>query len=221
MTHTEVIKHLKSKTNAKNVVGMARFGISSKNTLGISIVYLRQLSKKIGKDHQLALRLWQSGIHEAKILASMVDEPAKVTSQQMDEWIRGFDSWDVCDQVCMNLFDKNKLAYQKAATWPKLKNEYERRAGFALMAALAWHYKSSPDAKVLEFFPLIKKYSIDERNYVRKAVNWALRQIGKRNENCRQRAIQLAEEIKKIDTKSARWIAADALRELRAYKFRI
>lgn len=220
MKYFEIIKHLKSKANAKNVIGMARFGISTKNTLGISVVHLRKMAKQIGRDHQLALKLWQSGIHEAKLLASMVDEPIKLTSQQMDAWIKDFDSWDVCDMVCLNLFDKHKLAYEKAMAWTKRTREYERRAGFALMAVLACHYKTSPDAKVIKFFPLIKKYSIDDRNYVRKAVNWALRQIGKRNEYCRQRAIKLAGDIKLIDSKSARWIAADALRELKSYKFR-
>lgn len=220
MTYTEVIKQLKSKANAKNLAGMARFGISTKNTLGISVVYLRKLAKQIGRDHGIALQLWQSGIHEAKILASMVDEPSKLTVKQMDAWLKDFDSWDVCDMVCLNLFDKHTEAYKKAAAWTSRTKEYERRAGFALMAVLAVHHKTTPDKIFINYFPLIKKYSTDERNYVRKAVNWALRQIGKRNENCRRQAIELAEDIKLIDSKSARWIAADALRELKAHKFK-
>ncbi len=193
---------------------MARFGINPKNTLGVSVPNIRKIAKEAGKDHQLAQALWQTGIHEAKILASMVDEVEKVTAKQMDDWITKFDSWDVCDQVCLNLFDKTGIAFQKAIAWTKNKKEFERRAGFALMSCLAWHDKNAPDEKFLKFFPAIKLAVTDERNYVKKAVNWALRQIGKRNKNLRTQAIKLAQQIQKIDSRSAKWIAADALREL-------
>lgn len=165
--------------------------------------------------HKLAQQLWNSKIHEARILAGMIDVPELVTPKQMDTWVADFDSWDVCDQVCMNLFDKTPFAYDKAKEWTKDKREYVKRAGFAMMAVLAWHDKKAEDEKLLQFFPIIKRESTDERNYVRKAVNWALRQIGKRNSGLRKKAIKLAEEIEKIDSKSARWIAKDALRELR------
>ena len=144
----------------------------------------------------------------------MIDEVEKVTEKQMDSWIKDFDSWDVCDQVCMNLFDKTPFAFKKAVEWTKRDKEFEKRAGFALMACLAWHDKGSPDNKFIKFFPAIKKESPDERNYVKKATNWALRQIGKRNLSLNKAAIKTAKEIQKIDSKAAKWVAADALREL-------
>jgi 3-methyladenine DNA glycosylase AlkD len=214
MTYQQIIKRLKSLANPKSLEGMARFGIKPGKPLGISIPNLRKLAKEIGKDHKLAQQLWKSGIHEAKILASMVDKIEKVTEKQMDSWIKDFDSWDVCDQVCMNLFDKTPFAFKKAVEWTKRNKEFEKRAGFALMACLAWHDKTSPDSKFIKFFPQIKKCSIDDRNYVKKATNWALRQIGKRNLSLNKAAIKIAKEIQKIDSKAARWVAADALREL-------
>jgi 3-methyladenine DNA glycosylase AlkD len=214
MTKEQVIAKLKCCANPRNFEAMARFGIKSKNAFGVSIPDLRKLAKEIGKDHILAQRIWNSKIHEAKILASMIDEPELVLKKQADQWIKDFDSWDVCDQVCMNLFDKTLFAFERAIKWTKNKSEFERRAGFALMAALAFHDKSSPDEKFLKFFPLIKKYSTDERNFVRKAVNWALRQIGKRNKNLCKKAIIVAKEIQKIDSRTAKWIANDSIREL-------
>ena len=214
MTKEQVIVKLKRCANPKNIEGMARFGINSKNSLGVSIPDLRKLAKEIGKDHVLAQKLWDSKIHEAKILASMIDEPKLVTKKQADQWIKDFDSWDVCDQVCMNLFDKTSFAFERAILWTKNTAEFEKRAGFALMASLAFYDKSFSDEKFLKFFPLIKKYSIDERNFVRKAINWALRQIGKRNINLNKQAIELAKEIQNINSKSARWIAYDAIKEL-------
>jgi len=230
MTAKEIIDKLRSKANPKNVEGMARFGINPENTLGIPIPVLRKTAKEIGKDtaftkasavrHILAQELWDSGIHEVKILAAMVDDPKQVTTTQMDSWVKDFDSWDVCDQVCMNLFDRTSVAYDKAKEWAEKEEEFTRRAGFALMACLAWHDKTAPDEKFLEFFPLIRKYSTDERNFVKKAVNWALRQIGKGRPKLLQKAIELAKEIEKIDSKSAKWIAKDAIRELSAKKIK-
>jgi 3-methyladenine DNA glycosylase AlkD len=216
----EIIAKLKKQADPKNVAGMARFGINASNTLGIPTPFLRKTAKEIGKNHELALELWQSGIHEAKILACFIDEVGKVSKEQMDNWAKDFDSWDVCDQVCMNLFDKTKWSFNKAKQWAKSNEEFVRRAGFALMASLAVHDKKAKDEDFIAFFPCIKKYSIDERNFVRKAVNWALRQIGKRNANLKKEAMCLAEGIKKIDSRSAQWIAKDALRELKAKKFK-
>jgi len=210
-----VLKKLKDLSNPKAVEGMARFGINPKNTYGVSIPNLRKLAKEIGKNHELAQNLWDSGIHEARILASMIDEPANVTEKQMDRWVIGFDSWDICDQVCMNLFDKLPFVFEKAIKFADRKEEFVRRSGFALMACLAVHDKKAEDSKFLKFFPVIKKYSTDDRNFVKKAVNWALRQIGKRNPGLRKAAINTAEEISKIDSKSAKWVASDALRELK------
>lgn len=214
MAYEEIIKILKKNKNPKNIAGMARFGINSNKTLGIPIPFLRETAKRVGKDHKLALQLWNSGIHEARILASMIDDPEEVPPKQMDSWIEDFDSWDVCDEVCMNLFDKTPVAYKKAKEWTKREKEFEKRAGFALMACLAWHDKTSADKKFEEFFPLIIKQATDERNFVKKAVNWALRQIGKRNENLKKKAIRVAKQIERLDNKTAQWIAKDALKEL-------
>ncbi len=214
MTYNEIIRKLKSKRNPRNIAGMARFGINPENTLGIAIPVLRSIAKSIGTDHALALKLWASGIHEARILASIVDDPARVTEAQMERWVRQFDSWDVCDQCCGNLFDKTPLAYSKAVEWSKREKEFEKRAGFALMAYLASHDKAARDAQFEKFLPLILRGARDERNFVRKAVNWALRGIGKRNARLNRDAIKTAREIQKIRVKSAQWVAADALREL-------
>ena len=209
-----VLRQLKSMADPEAVKGMARFGISAANTLGVSIPALRKMAREIGKDHELALQLWDSGIHEARLLAGFIDDPAQVTDRQLEEWAEGFDSWDVCDQACSNLFDKTDSAWQKAVEWSARPEEFVKRAGFALMAALAVHDKAATDRQFEGLFPLIKREAGDERNYVRKAVNWALRQIGKRNVRLNRKAIKVAQEIRKMDSKSARWIAADALREL-------
>ena len=215
MTYEKALKLLKKNANPKNVAGMAKFGINPKNTLGISIYVLRPLAKEIGKDHKLALRLWKSGIHEARILASYIDEPERVTEAQMDEWVADLDSWDTCDQVC-ELFGKTPFAYKKIVQWSKRKEEFVKRAAFALIAEMAWHDKKAADNTFKRLFPLIVRESTDERNYVRKAVNWALRNIGKRRPGLKKDAIKLASQIHKIDSKSARWIATDALRELKS-----
>ncbi len=214
MTRNEVLRKLKSLSNPKNVEGMARFGINPKNTLGVPVPYLRKMAKETGKDHSLALQLWESKIHEAKILASMIDDVKSVTEKQMEKWVKDFDSWDVCDQTCTNLFDKTVFAYEKAVEWTKSPKEFTKRAGFSLMACLSCHDKKTNDKEFLKFFPVIKKESVDERNFVKKAVNWALRQTGKRNSKLNKEAIKLAGEIQKIDSKAAKWIAKDALREL-------
>jgi 3-methyladenine DNA glycosylase AlkD len=201
-------------SDPKAVAGMARFGINPENAYGVSIPNLRRMAKQIGRDHPLALRLWNSGIHEARILASMIDPPEMVTEEQMDNWVKDFDSWGVCDQCCSNLFDKTKFAHKKAIQWSKRREEFVKRAGFVLMATLAVHDKEAGDKEFLKFLPIIKREATDERNFVKKAVNWALRQIGKRNLSLNKMAIQTAKEIQKMDSRAARWIASDALREL-------
>lgn len=214
MKYEEVIPKLKTMRNPRNMEGMARFGINIRNALGVSIPSLREIAKKIGKNHALALKLWDSKIHEARILAAFVDEPEKVSEAQMEKWVSDFDSWDMCDQVCSNLFGKTPWAYKKAYEWAGRKEEFVKRAGFTLMAALSVHDKKASDAKFEIFLEVIRRESKDERNFVRKAVNWALRQIGKRNPALRTEAIKTAEEISKIDSPAARWMAGDALREL-------
>jgi 3-methyladenine DNA glycosylase AlkD len=210
----EIIAHLQTLANPDNVAGMARYGINPANTLGISIPVLRQTAKKLGKDHALALELWASGIHEARILAALVDEPSRVTPQQMDAWASDFDSWDVCDQVCANLFDRTPHAPGIALQWSERQEEFVKRAGFALMACLAWHDKKAGDALFESFLPAIIRESVDERNFIKKAVNWALRTIGKRNRRLNALAIQAATEIARLPGKAPRWNAIDALREL-------
>ncbi|MCL5010804.1 MAG: DNA alkylation repair protein [Patescibacteria group bacterium] len=209
-----IAKKLEAQSNAKNVAGMARFGINPKNTFGVSMPALRIIAREIGKNHKLALELWQTGIHEARILAGLVDAPELVTKKQMDNWASGFDSWDVCDQVCMNLFDKTPFAFDKARQYAQKEREFIKRTGFALMASLAVHDKKAESSQFVEFFPFIVKASTDERNFVKKAVNWALRQIGKRNLKLNKQAVKIAKEIQATDSKAAKWIAADALREL-------
>jgi len=210
----QIIIRLKSQADPAAVEGMVRYGINPENTLGISIPTLRAMAREIGKDHQLAEELWASGIHEARILASIIDDPHQVTEEQMERWVADFDSWDVCDQVCSNLFDRTTFAYQKAIEWSSGEAEFIKRAGFAMMAALAVHDKRAGDERFEPFFPIIVRQATDERNYVKKAVNWALRNIGKRNRHLNTRAIEIARKIEQIDSKVARWIANDALKEL-------
>lgn len=214
MNSSQIIKKLKSLANSKNVEGMVRFGINSKNTLGVNIPVLRKIAKEIGKNHQLALELWNSGFHEARILAGLIDKTEEVTGKQMEQWVKDFDSWDVCDQVCSSLFDKTDFVWQKLEEFTKRKEEFVKRTGFTLMACLAVHDKKAQDKDFIKLLPIIKREATDERNFVRKAVNWALRQIGKRNKNLNKEAIKTAKEILKIDNKTAKWIASDAIREL-------
>jgi 3-methyladenine DNA glycosylase AlkD len=216
----EVLERLKSLANPEAVAGMARFGINPESTLGVSVPVLRKMAREIGRNHGLAQELWSSGVHEARILASMIDDPRLVTEEQMEAWAADFDSWDVCDQCCGNLFDKTEFAYRKAVEWAARDEEFVKRAGFALMAWLAFHDKRAPDEAFLEFLPVIKRESVDGRNYVKKAVNWALRHIGKRNAALNIIAIEAAKEIQEMGSKAGRWIASDALRELTSEKVR-
>jgi 3-methyladenine DNA glycosylase AlkD len=213
MRYEDIIAWLKEEANPDNVAGMARYGISTTNTLGISIYTLRKLAKEIKKDHGLALRLWDSGFHEARILASFIDEPDKVTEAQLEQWVGDFDSWDVGDQVSA-LIAQTPYVVEKIHQWAERDEEFVKRAAFSLIAEIAWYDKKLSDEEFEQFFVIIKSAATDERNYVKKAVNWALRNIGKRNRALNRRAIEVAGEIQKMDSKAARWIAADALREL-------
>jgi len=214
----EIIAQLQSLANPENIVGMARYGINTQEALGISIYTLRPLAKEIGRDHELALDLWESDIHEARILAAYIDDPSLISEAQMERWALDFDSWDVCDQVCSSLFDRTPFAYQKALEWSAREEEFVKRAGFVLMAALSVHDKKAPDERFEQFFPVILREATDERNFVKKAVNWALRQIGKRSRDLNELAIKTAQQVRQIDSPAARWIASDALRELTGEK---
>lgn len=193
---------------------MARYGINTKKAYGVSIPHLRAIAREIGRNHLLAQQLWSSGFHEARILAGMIDDPNSVSAKQMEEWAGDFDSWDICDQCCSNLFDKTEFAYGKALEWSARDEEFVKRAGFVLMAALAVHDKDARDRKFVGFLSVIESQAADERNFVKKAVNWSLRQIGKRNLNLNKVAIRTARRIYKKDSKAAKWIASDALLEL-------
>ncbi len=210
----EVLKKLRAKAKPDRLEGMARYGMSAERRLGVSVPEMRKIAKDYKRDHKLALELWKTGISEAKIVAAMIDDPEKLTERQMEDWVKDINSWDVCDQVCMNLFERTSLAWKKILDWSEREEEFVKRAAFTLTACLAWHNKEVEDEKFVELFPVIKRGATDERNFVKKAVNWALRNIGKRNLNLNKAAIKAAEEIRRIDSKAARWIASDAIREL-------
>ena len=214
MTARQILDALRSRANPANVAGMARYGINPRGTLGVPVAELRRLAREIGRDHALAAQLWDSGIHEARILATIVDDAALVTRRQMDAWARDFDSWDVCDQACQNLFRYSPHAWHMAVKWSGAKREFVRRAAFSLMAGLAGKARGVPDARFESLLSLIAAASTDDRNMVKKAVNWALRAIGKRNQDLRRAAMAAAMRIRALDSASARWIASDALREL-------
>jgi len=210
----EVLRRLKAKARPDQLEGMARYGMAVERRLGVSVPDMRKMAKEVGKDHELALKLWTTGMSEARMVAAMIDEPAKVTEGQMEEWVKDISSWDVCDQVCMNLFEKSSLAWKKILDWSKREEEFVKRTAFSLIACLAWHDKEAPDEKFIKLLPVVKRGAMDERNFVKKAVNWALRNIGKRNRNLNKAAIKTAREIQRIDSKAAHWIASDAIKEL-------
>ncbi len=215
-----VLEDLRQLAVPARLDGMARYGIATDRALGVTVTELRALARRLGHDHRLAAELWRSGIHEARILASIVDEPSAVTEAQMERWVRGFDSWDLCDGVCCNLFDRTAMWFDKALGWSAREPEFERRAGFVLMAGAATHRRDEPDERFLELLGVLPAAATDERNYVRKAVNWALRQIGKRSPELRTHAVATAEQIAALDSRAARWIASDALRELTSLRTR-
>jgi 3-methyladenine DNA glycosylase AlkD len=216
----DVMDKLQSKAQPEQLKGMARYGITVEQRLGVSVPDMRKLAKEIGRDHKLALDLWRTGIAEARIVAAMVGDPDKLTEEQMEDWVKGINSWDVCDQVCDNLFEKNQLAWKKIVDWSEREEEFVKRTAFSLIACLAWHDKKASDEKFIELFPVIIQGATDERNFVKKAVNWALRNIGKRNLDLNEAAINTAKEIRRLDSKAARWIAADAIRELESESIR-
>lgn len=234
MRHTKsgleaILAELSAMGSERNRAGMARYGINVANAFGVSVVALRKVAKRLGTDHGLALELWGTGNHEARLLACFVDDPASVTTAQMDAWARDFDSWDVCDQATTSLFDRTGHAWAKASEWAKRDEEWVKRGGFALMAGLAVHDKEASDRAFAQLFPLIERGAFDERNFVKKAVNWALRNIGKRSRVLNEAAIACAERIRaranaeaggerggEPRTRAARWVATDALRELRS-----
>jgi len=214
VTTIEILQHLQSLSNSDNVAGMARFGIHVGKVYGIPLPQLKRLARQVGMDHLLAQELWSSGAHEARLLACFIEKPAAVTRRQMERWASDFDNWAVCDGCCLHLFVQVPFAKEKSTAWCVRKQEFVKRAGFSMMAVLAVHDKDASDVLFLQWLRLIEDASTDERNFVKKAVNWSLRQIGKRNLRLNGATIRTAKAIQKLDSTSARWIAADALREL-------
>jgi 3-methyladenine DNA glycosylase AlkD len=212
----KILADLENLGDRNNTAGMQQFGIQAENALGVRIPELRKYAAKLGKNHTLALILWENPVHEAKLLATLIDEYPKVTAEQMEAWAYDFYSWDICDGACNNLFDKTPYAWNKAREWTKRSEEFVKRAGFVLMATLSVHDKKASDEPFMAFLPYIEQEAYDDRNFVKKAVNWALRSIGKRNKTLNAEAIQCAQRIYQQKTKSARWIASDALRELQS-----
>ncbi len=229
----DILAELRALGSEKNRAGMARYGINVVDAFGVSINQLRKVAKRLGTNHPLALALWATGNHEARLLACFVDDPASVSAEQLEAWARGFDSWDICDQATTSLFDLTKHGWDKARRWAGRDQEWVKRAGFALMAGLAVHDKSTGNRAFAKLLPVIQCGAFDERNFVKKAVNWALRNIGKRNRALNAAAIACAESIRSAANqraggerggdpaaRSARWVATDALRELRPPEFR-
>ncbi|HLN46191.1 MAG TPA: DNA alkylation repair protein [Candidatus Sulfotelmatobacter sp.] len=213
-TAEEILTILKAQAQLDQLAGMARFGIKIDNRLGIQMPELRKLGKEIGKDHHLGVELWQSGIAEARILAGIVMEPEKLTEQQMDGMVNDIDSWDIGDQTCMNLFEKTTYSWKKVPEWSRRNEEFVKRTAYGLIACLAWHNKIVNDEGFRALFPVLAYGAQDSRKSVQKAVSWAIRNIGKRNMMLNQDAIQLAKEIRQTQTKPARWVSSDVLREL-------
>jgi 3-methyladenine DNA glycosylase AlkD len=212
----QILAELQGLGTQRNIDGMAHFGIRAENVYGVSKPKLDALSKRIGRNHSLALALWLTGNHDARILAGMIADPRQITSAVMDLWVRDFNNWDICDGTCCHLFVFAKPAWSRAFLWTSRKDEFQKRAGFALAAYLAYRDKSATDEPFLKFLKIIEREASDDRNFVRKAVNWALRNIGKRNLSLNRAAIATALRIQKSDSRAAKWIAADALRELRS-----
>lgn len=210
----DVLARLRAAARPDQLAGMARFGMTGDGRLGLAVPTLRALGREFGRDHDLALALWDTGIPDAQILAGLVAEPARLTLAQMDHWVADLAAWDVCDQACLNAFVRSPQAWEAIPRWARREREFERRAGFALLAVAAVHHKQRPDSDFLACLPLIAAAADDDRNFVRKAVNWALRQIGKRSPGLHGPALQLAQRLCERDEKSARWIGHDARREL-------
>ena len=218
MTCKQILQKLKSLGNPKDVEGMAHFGIKSDPGMifGVRLPVMRKLAKEIGINHKLALELWTSGYREGRILAGMIADIKKTNEKLMDKWIKDFNSWEICDETMMNLFWKSPLAFKKAIEWSKKEKEFEKRAGFALMACLAWKDKEVKDEQFEPFISAIIDGATDERNFVKKADNWAIRQIGKRDKVLNKKFIQVSQKVARLKSKPAQWIAKDALKELKS-----
>jgi len=212
------MSQIEADASQANVEGMARFGIGGTNVKGVSVKRLREIAKETGSDHGLALELWNTEVHEARILASIVDDPAQVTEAQMDAWVADFDSWDLCDQCCQNLFAKTPFAVDKARQWSRRSEQFVKRAGLVLIAQLAVHNRAPSNDDLRGLAEVAAEAATDDRNFVKKAASWALRQAGKRNVELHGAAIEMAQRLSLSEARSARWVASDVLRELQSEK---
>ena len=214
MTVRQILAWLEKKGTKANRDGMARYAIVAPKAFGVSMATMQQLARQAGRDHDLAAALWKSGWYEARMLTAFVDEPARVTAAQMDRWAKDLDNWAVCDTLCFTLFDRTPHAWRKIEQWSTRREEFVKRAAFALLASVALHDKKAPDAPFVRSLRLIARASTDERNFVKKGVSWALRGIGARNQSLHQKSIALARELSESANSTARWIGKDVLRDL-------
>ena len=210
----QVLAWLEKKGTRRNVLGMARYGIVARRVFGAPMGQMLALKKRVGTDHALSLALWKTGWYEARLLAALVGDPARVTRRQMNAWAADFENWADCDTVCFHLFDRTPFAWEKARQWARSPREFVKRAGFALMASLALHDQTAPAARYLALLPLIEQGARDERNFVKKGVSWALRSIGQRSMALHRAALALARRLARSDDPPARWIGSDAVRDL-------
>jgi 3-methyladenine DNA glycosylase AlkD len=210
-----VLGWLEKKGTKRNRDAMARYAIVADKAFGVAVGDLRDYAKRLGRNHDLALALWESGWYEARMLAAFVDEPARVTPSQMDSWARDFDNWAVCDHACFHVFDRTPHAFGRIAKWAGRKDEFVRRAAFALLASVALHDKKAPDALFVKCLPLIERGAFDDRNFVKKGVSWALRGVGRRNPALRKASLEVARRLAASDAPPARWVGKDAIRGLR------
>lgn len=216
----DVITELERLSSKKYRAGMARFGIPSDNALGVPVGQIQKLGKSIGRDHDLATKLWATGVYEARLLCAFIDDPKCVTPTQMDAWAKDLDNWAVCDTLCFHLFDRTPHAFRKIEQWSKKKHEFVKRAGFALLASIGVHDKETGDAPFAKCLPLIEKGAFDDRNYVKKGVSWALRVVGRRSTSLHAASVVIAKRLSQSDDKAARWVGRDALRELTSAKLK-
>jgi 3-methyladenine DNA glycosylase AlkD len=208
------LEWLQRKSTRRDRDNLARFGITANKAFGVSTSNVQALAKRLGRNHDVAAALWDTGWYEARLLTSFVDEPALVTPEQMDRWCRDFDNWGVCDTLCFHLFDRTAHAWAKVHQWSREEDEFVKRAAFALLASLAGHDKKAGDRAFAECLPLIERAAADERNFVKKGVNWALRRVGRRSAVLNAAAIKVAGRLAKSTGAAARWVGKDALREL-------
>ena len=214
MTSREALAWLKSHGTQRTVASLPRYGIVTPRAFGVTVGALRRVAKQIGTDHALAAALWKSGWYDARMLATMVADPARLTARQMNAWAADFDNWGICDTACFVLFDRSPLAWERARAWARSPREFVKRAGFALMASLAGHDKTAPDARFAAFLPLIEKGALDERNFVKKGVSWALRRIGHRSRGLHAAAVASAARLAASESAPCRWVGKDTLRDL-------